>query len=156
MPSGWLNVTEPWRPGPQRHQIHRFHCLAVSDTVCRTTNLRLAKPLGGVPGHARSVGTDSNLGCRLGGKVLCPVGAKAAFSSLWLAAAQFACIVAASTLRRLGFRADSCTVIFGRDPAAGSPERPPSTEIWMISTLIVPGLLISALPCLQSLWTGGL
>ena len=46
MPSGRLNVTGSRGPGPQRHQIHRFRCLAVSDTVGRTPNLRLAKPLG--------------------------------------------------------------------------------------------------------------
>ena len=45
MPCGLLNVSRPRGPGPQRCQIHRFRCLAVSDPVGRMTNLRLAKPL---------------------------------------------------------------------------------------------------------------
>ena len=44
-----LNVTGPRGPGPQRQLIHRFYCLAVSDTVGRTMNLRLAKHLGWCP-----------------------------------------------------------------------------------------------------------
>ena len=45
MPSVWLNVTGPRGPGPQSNQIDHFRCLAVSDTVGQTTNLRLAKSL---------------------------------------------------------------------------------------------------------------
>ena len=46
MPSGWLNGSGPRRLGPQRHQIHRSRCHAVSHGVGWMTNLRLAKPLG--------------------------------------------------------------------------------------------------------------
>ena len=125
MQSGWLNGSGPRGQGPQRHHMHGSRCLVVSHGVGRMTNLRLAKSLGRCPlscqesWHRQQPRLSSRLGSTASRR--CP----SYIRRPKLTATDFACFVAAPSLRRRGFRVVSCLVIFGRDPEVSSLSRIP-------------------------------